>query len=186
MFVLLAGLIVLLAGASIARLHRKASAPAAAQDSQQDVRSPGGTSPEAAALETPAGKHGETESQQALDRITGPAQASKARTKAPKKDLQSYSFPVIHNHVLGSCKGTLQSSEDSLSFISEKVKDSFTLTYAEFSCAVSSDTLTIRSGAKTYRFKSAVALTKDENQSQLQNIHQRISGNQRLKTESSK
>jgi hypothetical protein len=48
-------------------------------------------------------------------------------------------------------------SRDGLAFVSDEKDDAFTLTFAEFLHAVSDDTLTLRSAAKTYRFKAAAA-----------------------------
>jgi diguanylate cyclase (GGDEF)-like protein/PAS domain S-box-containing protein len=93
----------------------------------------------------------------------------------PAVESLAHTFPVIHRHILGSCKGILSVSQDALSFISDKEKDGFTFRYAEFSRECSDDYLTIKSGSKTYRFKSATARSKDDNRSQLREILQRIS-----------
>jgi diguanylate cyclase (GGDEF)-like protein len=93
----------------------------------------------------------------------------------PKQDPPTYSYSVVHEHLLGSCKGTLKISGETLSFESDKEKDGFVLKYSEFTCALDKDKLTIKASAKTYRFKSATARSKEENRSQLQEMVQIIS-----------
>ena len=92
----------------------------------------------------------------------------------PKQDPPTYSYSVVHEHLLGSCKGTLKISGEILSFESDEKHD-FVFTYSEFTCALNNDKLTIKASDKTYRFKSATARSKEENRSQLQEIFQSIS-----------
>lgn len=123
------------------------------------------------------------------DRTTSPASREQASAEAdsprvltrvpaspPKKPLV-YSFPVAHQHFLGSCKGILKISPDALSFIPEKGDDGFAFKFSEFSRAASDDELTIKSGSKTYRFESTAAGSKDEKRAELREITQRISTN---------
>ncbi len=91
----------------------------------------------------------------------------------------SRTYAVVHDHVFGSCRGNLRVSRDTVTFASEKEKDSFSLKYHEFFCTLSKDSLVIKSASQAYRFKSATARNGDENQSQLQEIARRISGYQR-------
>lgn len=86
-----------------------------------------------------------------------------------------YTLQVVHKHVLGSCKGILTVSQDGLSFAPEKGDDGFNLKYSQFSSEASDDDLTIKSGSRTYRFKSAVARNDVENRTQLLRVLQRIS-----------
>lgn len=86
-----------------------------------------------------------------------------------------YTLPVVHDHVIGSCKGVLKFDRDSVSFVSEKGKDSFSYHYPEFSYMLNRDQLIIKAGSDTYRFKSSNALNKDDNQSQLSDFYQNIS-----------
>jgi hypothetical protein len=91
-----------------------------------------------------------------------------------KKEPAAYSYPVIHFHLIGSCKGVLRVSSDALSFVSEKGKDSFTVSYRDCSYDQDGDRLTVSVGSKVYHFKSATAGSKDENRSQLRDIAQSI------------
>jgi len=85
----------------------------------------------------------------------------------------------MHDHRIGGCKGVLTITREGISFASERDKDSFDMKLSEFSFDLGSDQLTIRSGSKNFRFKSATARTKEENRSQLMIISQNIS---KLKT----
>jgi diguanylate cyclase (GGDEF)-like protein/PAS domain S-box-containing protein len=85
------------------------------------------------------------------------------------------SFSVVHDHVLGSCNGTLTISRDTISWLSEKRNDGFALKCSEFSYAASNDQLTIKSGSKTYRFKPKAAGNNEDPSSRLQSMLQGIS-----------
>ncbi len=87
----------------------------------------------------------------------------------------SQEFLVIHQHVFGSCKGSLNISHELITFVSEGTKDSFTLKHNEFSWELSNDQLTIKSGSKIYRFKPASTSNKADNLAQLQKIGQSLS-----------
>jgi hypothetical protein len=108
-----------------------------------------------------------TESAQPLSLVEG--------LTPPAKEALPDIYPVVHRHVLGSCKGNLLISRDTISFIPEKEKDGFTYKYDQVSYAVANDLLAITSGSKTHRFKSATAGSKEDNRSQLLNIVQSIS-----------
>jgi hypothetical protein len=92
----------------------------------------------------------------------------------PVTESVLYSFPVIHDHMIGSCKGTLMITAGKLSYVPEKEKDSFSAETGEYSCSSVEDRLIIKSGSKTYRFKSAAARTKEENRSELKSIVEAI------------
>ena len=87
-----------------------------------------------------------------------------------------YTFPVVHRHAFGSCRGTLQVAPDAISFFSEKEKDSFRLEHGAYSVLVSADRLTVQSRSRTYNFKSAIARNRSENATELGNIARCISG----------
>jgi len=97
--------------------------------------------------------------------------------KIAKKTIPApvYKYPVVHNHFMGNCKGTLKVTRDTLSYISDNEKCNFNLNYAEFDYSLDRDKLEIKTKAKNYHFMSTNAPTKEENQSQLQEIFQIIS-----------
>jgi hypothetical protein len=83
-------------------------------------------------------------------------------------------FGVVHDHVLGSCTGTLQIAPDSLSYVTDRSKDAFNFKCAEFSYSASDDQLTVKSATRTFRFKPRAAggegVARPEIQSMLQSI----------------
>jgi diguanylate cyclase (GGDEF)-like protein/PAS domain S-box-containing protein len=83
-------------------------------------------------------------------------------------------FRAVHGHVLGSCTGILKFDRDSVSFVSEKGKDSFYLKNQEYSYLLDRDWLVIKAGSAVFRFKSAAARDKTENRSQLSDLYQTI------------
>ncbi len=95
---------------------------------------------------------------------------------APAAQSRALSFPVVHDHVLGSCSGTLTIIGDTLTWNPEKQKDGFALKCSEFSYSASNDQLTIKSGTRTFRFKPNAARKGEESRIQLQSIIQSISG----------
>jgi diguanylate cyclase (GGDEF)-like protein len=91
-----------------------------------------------------------TATKTAAERNAAPAPASR-----PAAAAQTASLDVVHLHRFGDCRGRLRVSRDGVAFVSDEKDDAFTLAFAEFLHAVSDDTLTLRSAAKTYRFKAA-------------------------------
>jgi hypothetical protein len=89
--------------------------------------------------------------------VKAPSKSPVTAKKAAAAAAQTASLEVIHLHRLGDCRGRLDVSRDGLAFVSDEKEDAFRLTFAEFLHAVSDDTLTLRSAAKTYRFKAAGA-----------------------------
>ena len=89
---------------------------------------------------------------------------------SPSIPETAYSYPVVHNHRLGSCTGTLKITRNRISFASKKSKDSFNLNNAQYSYALEGNQLTIRSDSRVYRFKSATANTIEENSAELLKI----------------
>jgi outer membrane biosynthesis protein TonB len=109
-----------------------------------------------------------------------PAAAVAAPAALPKNEREAttitvYTLPVVHDHVLGSCRGTLTIDRDGIAFVSEKAKDSFYFKYPDFSYTLDGDRLTIKAGSAAFRFKSATARDKAENRSQLSDFYQGIS-----------
>lgn len=91
------------------------------------------------------------------------------------RPASAYTYPVVHDHVWGSCKGDLKITRDAISFVSQKEKDSLDYSYSDCAVTLEGDWLVIKAGSKTYRFKSATAETKEENRKLLQQILQSIS-----------
>jgi hypothetical protein len=139
--------------------------------------------PRSASVEQKRNSPAQSEAGTSLKATSGKAATAKSApprslTKdpaAPTEKLLTGTFPVVHDHVLGSCKGILKITRNTLSFIPERQKDGFAFKYDEFTYASSNDQLTIKSGSKTFRFRSAMVRNKDENRSQIQNIVRCIS-----------
>jgi hypothetical protein len=118
--------------------------------------------------------------------IAKSAQIAVAATNIPKEPAKTpeeiretspsaiYEFRVVHDHVLGSCTGVLKFDRDSVSFVSEKGKDSFYLKNQECSYLLDRDRLVIKAGSAVFRFKSAGARNKTENRSQLSDLYQTV------------
>jgi len=83
--------------------------------------------------------------------------AAPSTPSRPAGAAQTASLDVVHLHRFGDCRGRLQVGRDGVAFVSDEKDDAFALTFAEFLHAVSDDTLTLRSAAKTYRFKAVAA-----------------------------
>mgnify|MGYP000861923548 CR=1 FL=1 len=92
----------------------------------------------------------------------------------PQPAPQAHRYPVVHDHVIGNCKGTLEVSHDAISYVSEHEKCNFSLKYPECSYRLKDGRLTITSKSKNYRFKAADAKDKQENYSRLEAILQSI------------
>ena len=102
-----------------------------------------------------------------------PAAVPKAAKAKPIEMV--HTFPVKHDHWLGSCKGILRIAPDSIAFVSESKNHSFDYKYSECFYALDGDELTLKAGSRIYHFRSAIAFTKDENRSHLLEIFQEIS-----------
>ncbi len=99
-------------------------------------------------------------------------------TVSPVTKPVTYAFPVVHKRTLRDRRGQLTVSRIGIAFVPDKekdaAKDGFTLKYNEFLYSLSDDELTIKSAAKTYRFKAAGAVGKDDNRARLQEVGDRI------------
>ncbi len=104
-----------------------------------------------------------------------PKPAQKKQEAATPGQTLTYTFPVVHDHAFGSCRGTLQVAPDAVSFFSDKEKDSFRFEQGAYTALISGDRLTLKSRLKTYNFKSAIARSKSENTAELGNIARSIS-----------
>jgi hypothetical protein len=76
---------------------------------------------------------------------------------------------VAHLHRVGSCQGHLVVSRDGIAFVPDdkENKDAFVFRYGEFLHTLSEGRLTIRSAARTYRFRAAAGDGSDDAESQL-------------------
>jgi hypothetical protein len=139
--------------------------------------------PRSASVEQKKNSPAQSEAGTSLKATSGKAATAKSApprslTKhpaAPTEKLLTGTFPVVHDHVLGSCKGILKITWNTLSFIPERQKDGFAFKCGEFSYAASSDQLTIKSGTRTFRFKPVAAREKDGSRSQLRSMIESIS-----------
>lgn len=69
--------------------------------------------------------------------------------------VETATLAVLHLHRLGHCQGRLVVAPDAVSFVPDEHtgRDMFEFAYGEFLHTVDESTLTIRSHARTYRFK---------------------------------
>lgn len=86
---------------------------------------------------------------------------------------------VEHRHVFGGCREVLRVSPSGVSFISDNARDVFAFKYDQFEPALGTETLTIKSDQKTYRFKAASVTGRDENRPQLRKAMNAITGFQK-------
>jgi diguanylate cyclase (GGDEF)-like protein len=100
----------------------------------------------------------------------GKAAHTTRNAKVSKSAPTVYTYPVEHDHRLGSCKGILTITRDTISFASATAKDSFELKSADCLLSLDDDQLTIKAGSKTYHFKAAPGFIKAGNQSHLSAI----------------
>lgn len=97
------------------------------------------------------------------------------KTSKSKKPLPVYEFRVVHDHIIGSCSGTLTVTHNTLSYISDNNRHRFDLSYDQIDFSLDGDRLKIKTESKPYNFKSEKPASEDENQSQLQKIFKAIS-----------
>jgi len=89
---------------------------------------------------------------------------------SPRSGAQAVkTVSVMHLHRVGSCQGHLVVSRDGIAFVPDdkENKDAFVFRYGEFLHTLSEGQLTIRSAARTYRFKVAAGDGNDDGESQL-------------------
>jgi len=109
------------------------------------------------------------------DNATGLAPAAPGESASARTNTTGLRFVVTHQHFMGDCTGTLKVSPNAVSFVPNKGKDGFTLKYSAFAIQESEDSLIMKTGSKTYRFKSASARTGDENRAQIRTIVRQMS-----------
>jgi len=82
---------------------------------------------------------------------------------------------VIHEHALGSCRGRLTVTGESIDFLPEPgSKDAFSARLEDIMGTELGDRLKIKFRSKTYRFKSGLAGDKAENRAKLTAIYQQL------------
>jgi tetratricopeptide (TPR) repeat protein len=82
-------------------------------------------------------------------------------------------YPVIHDHVLGSCTGSLRIDSKSIAFVpAEDSKDGFNFKLTDITGTELGDKLKIKFGNKIYRFKASLATNKEDNRGRLNAIYQ--------------
>ena len=109
----------------------------------------------------------------------GPERSNLPPATPPVAAPAADSFSMVHKHALGGCRGQLTVSSLGVAYVpdkeSDKAKDAFLFKFGEFLSAVSGDELTVKSQARTYRFKAADVRGKDENLARLREIAGRMS-----------
>jgi diguanylate cyclase (GGDEF)-like protein len=103
--------------------------------------------------------------------LPGATSASAAQAPRPSASAQELtSLDVVHLHRVGSCQGRLVVSRDGVAFIPNETKDGFALRYTDFLHTLADGTLTVKSAARTYRFKAAAAAGRDADGTELQDV----------------
>jgi diguanylate cyclase (GGDEF)-like protein/PAS domain S-box-containing protein len=107
------------------------------------------------------------------------AAAAAATSARPATKPVAYSFALVHKHALRGCKGQFTVTSRGVAFVpdnqEDRAKDSFVFPFSEFRATVSGDELTVKSRARTYRFKAPDGGGKDEGLASLQKVADRIS-----------
>jgi PAS domain S-box-containing protein len=86
-------------------------------------------------------------------RPIAPVVAKRGEREVSAPAPRTVSYPVVHQHGLGSCRGVLMATPAGLSYVPEKSNDAFTLTHDQFVMSVAGETLSIRSADRIYRFE---------------------------------
>ena len=85
-------------------------------------------------------------------------------------------YDVIHDHVMGNCRGQLKINRGSIVFAAaESTRHAFAFKLTDIVGTERGDTLKIKFRHNTYRFKTRYAKDKRENQSTLAAIDQKLS-----------
>ncbi len=93
----------------------------------------------------------------------------------PQPHRKSFVYPVIHDHFLGSCQGSLRIDSKSVAFVpTEDSKDGFSSRLTDIVDTDVGDKLRIRLKDRTYQFKAALAKNKKENRARLTAVHRQV------------
>jgi diguanylate cyclase (GGDEF)-like protein len=118
--------------------------------------------------ETPAVSAAGTPVDIALRAPAAAAPVAPAVTSASAPKTSTLSMRAVHQHRLGSCRGTLVVARGGIAFVPDAqdgdAGHALRLGQGEFLHSVNEDSLTIRSSDKVYRFKPAVVTGKGDDQ----------------------
>lgn len=101
--------------------------------------------------------------------------------ESPKKQLKQkvrasvFNYPVVHDHLIGNCKGTLKVSGDTVAYIGDNEGCSTDFSLSEFTYTLKKDSLEIINDSKTFHFKARKDLAEADRESQLRDILRKIS-----------
>ena len=171
----LTAVILLFLGGLLAKLNNLTSPPVAYTSPPASY-----TSPPVVPIQAPVTPAISEEPEKAVEKhAVDKAPAVQKKQKAPAVAKKSavinpppavYNYQVEHDHRLGSCKGTLTITRDTISFASATAKDSFELKASDCLLSLDGDQLIIKAGSKTFKFKPFTSTIKPENQSHLSAI----------------
>jgi len=95
--------------------------------------------------------------------------------RANLKKVEFESYPVVHDHLIGSCKGTLKINWYALSFVpSGGSKDGFTERLSRIELHDLEDTLKIEVNHKTYRFEGSSSKNQRDRKEATTRLHQML------------
>jgi tetratricopeptide (TPR) repeat protein len=90
--------------------------------------------------------------------------------------LEFNAYPVVHDHIIGSCTGRLRMNGFVISFVpTGDSKDGFTQKLAEIAQAEPGDKLKIQFKNKTYRFQVNLVTSKEDKREKVDAIYQNLS-----------
>lgn len=110
-------------------------------------------------------------------RLLGAAGVTLAASKNPGRNLlrEPLMYAVIHDHLVGSCRGNLKISGEAIVFEpAEETRHGFVFKLTDIIGTERGDTLKIKFKHDIYRFKARFAKDKGDNRSKLAAIDQRL------------
>jgi len=139
-------------------------------------------------------KEGLTQATKQAEELTGKGRYDNAREvyqallRLPKEDgldqedlttklkqVEFDSYPVVHDHFLGSCKGTLKINSYALSFVpSGGSKDGFSQRLFRIRIRLD-DTLKIEANQQSYRFEAASSKNDRNRKAATRELHEKLS-----------
>ena len=104
-----------------------------------------------------------------------PERITSLRSENQNLSLQPRIYSVIHNHVLGSCQGTLTIDGKSISFVSSSnARDEFKSSLSQIIGIEVGDTLKIKFENRTYHFKAVTSGGKEANRAEVDAIYREL------------